>query len=211
MKRETRTPGLHRRRWLPSLPAAIWLTAVWVLLWGELSVANVLAGIAVATVATVLLPMPRIDVAMRWRLLGFVVLIGQFIRDLVVASVEVAALALDPRRSPKGAVIAVQLRSRSDLYLTITSQLTALVPGSVVVETRRLTGVIYVHVLDVATTGGVEQARAQVQRQEERVLRAMASDEELAAAGLRPLRWRRSRAAAASPEVSPTVAEGEQR
>jgi len=191
------SPTHAPRRWFPSWITGVWLTVVWVLLWGQLSVANVLAGIVVATVITLALPMPRIDVHMRWRLLGTGALLGWFVIDLLRASVEVAALALSPRRVPQGAVIAVPLRSRSDLYLTITAQLTALVPGSVVVESRRLAGVIYVHVLDVATSGGIEAARRQVQRQEERVLRAMASPQELAAAGLEPVRWRRARRAAA--------------
>ena len=33
-----------------------WLTAVWVLLWGTLSPANILAGLAVALLITLLLP-----------------------------------------------------------------------------------------------------------------------------------------------------------
>jgi len=64
------------------------------------------------------------------------------------------------------------------------------VPGSIVVEAHRLTGTLYLHVLDVATAGGVEAARRSVLDQEERVLRAFASDAELEAAGLRPRRDR---------------------
>ena len=36
----------------------LWLTVVWVLLWGELSVANVLAGLVVALVVGFTLRMP---------------------------------------------------------------------------------------------------------------------------------------------------------
>ena len=81
-------------------------------------------------------------------------------------------------------MICVQLRSHSDLYLTMTAELVSLVPGSIIVEAHRLTGRLYVHVLDVETSGGVETARQHVLDQEARVLRALASDDELAAAGL---------------------------
>jgi len=85
---------------------------------------------------------------------------------------------------PHTAVVGVELRTESDLYLFITSEITTLVPGSVVVEALRRNGVIYVHVLDLEGVGGVEAVRRNVLAIEERVLRALASDEELASAGL---------------------------
>lgn len=172
-----RTIGFH-------VVTTVWLTAVWVLLWGDLSPANVLGGLAISLVVTRALPMPAIDFHGRIRPLGLLHLLYRFAIDLVVASVQVAWLALDPRRRPSSAVIAVHLRSHSDLYLTLTAQLVSLVPGSVVVEAHRTTGRLYVHVLDVATAHGVEAAREHVLLVEERVLRALASDAELAEAGM---------------------------
>ena len=118
------------------------------------------------------------------RLRGLAVLVGRFVVDVIRASAEVSAIALRPRYTPRGAVIGVQLRSHSDLYLTLTAELCSLVPGSLVVEAHRLTGMLYLHVLDVRASGGIEAARQSVLDQEERVLRAFASDEELLAAGV---------------------------
>jgi multicomponent Na+:H+ antiporter subunit E len=81
-------------------------------------------------------------------------------------------------------VIGVRLRSHSDLYLTVTAELASLVPGSLVIEAHRLTGMLYLHVLDAEAAGGVEAHRAAVLELEERVLRALASDAELERAGL---------------------------
>ncbi|MDO8122006.1 Na+/H+ antiporter subunit E [Isoptericola sp. b490] len=159
-----------------------WLTAVWVALWGELSIANVLAGLAVALLVVRFLPMPSIDFHGRVRPVGLVRLAWHFVRDLVVASVQVAWLALTGRR-PRSAVIRVRLRSHSDLYLTLTAQLCSLIPGSVVVEAHRHDGVLYVHLLDVADAD-VAVAHADVLAIEERVLRALGSDDELRDAGL---------------------------
>ena len=178
--------SLHprRARHRPQWGTVAWLTVVWVLLWGDLSLGNVLAGILLGLAVTTGLRMAPIDFHGRFRPLGFLRLSGRFVVDLVKASFEVSLLALRPRYTPRGAVIGVQLRSHSDLYLTMTAELCSLVPGSLVVEAHRLTGMLYLHVLDVRQSGGIEAARQAVLDQEERVMRAFASDEELDAAGL---------------------------
>lgn len=179
MSRARRPDGLRF-----SVAAAVWLTAVWVLLWGNLSVANVLSGIVIAVVVGVTLPMPSVHFTGRIHPVRLLSLLAGFLRDLLLASVQVAALALTPWRKPSSAVIAVQLRGHSDLYLTLTAELTSLVPGTIVVEAHRLTGVLYVHILDVDLAGGLDAARRHVLLNEARVLRAIASDTELRDAGL---------------------------
>lgn len=181
--------SLHPRRRAVAVqwPTMVWLTVVWVLLWGDLRLGNVLAGFAIAFAVTVLLPLPAVASGGRLRPLGMVRLIAHFVRDLIVASVQVGVQAFQPG-PPVSAVIRVQLRSSSDLYLTLTAELCSLVPGSIVVEAHRLTRTLYLHVLDLDTAGGVEAARQSVLDQEERVLRAIASDTQLAAAGLEPVR-----------------------
>ncbi|HWS58421.1 MAG TPA: Na+/H+ antiporter subunit E [Actinotalea sp.] len=178
--------SLHpRRRPLGfSLVATVWLTAVWVLLWGNLALGTVLVGAVVAVAVTWALPLPPVDFAGRVHPISLLYLVYRFHVDLVVASAQVAALALTPGRVARSAVIRVQLRSDSDLYLTFTAQLCSLVPGSVVVEAHRTTGTLYVHVLDVELSGGVDRARRHVLDTEARILRALASPAELAAAGL---------------------------
>ncbi|WP_315096098.1 Na+/H+ antiporter subunit E [uncultured Cellulomonas sp.] len=178
--------SLHprRHRWRTQWATVVWLTVVWVFLWGDLSVGNVLSGVLIALGVTAGLRMAPIDFHGRLRPLGVVRLFTRFGIDLVRASFEVSLIALRPRYVPHGAVIGVQLRSHSDLYLTMVAELTSLVPGSLVVEAHRLTGMLYLHVLDVRQSGGIEKARQSVLDQEERVMRAFASDEELDAAGL---------------------------
>lgn len=187
----------HPHRRLAVYPALIgWLTIVWVLLWSDLTVANVLAGVVVATVVTTVLPLHPVPFSARVHLGGVVVLVARFSWDVVVASTQVAVVALR-RAPPRGAVVRVRLRSHSDVVLTLTAELCSLVPGSVIVEAHRLTGTLYVHVLDVDMARGIDGARRSVLAQEERVLRAIATSDELVAAGLDP-RPRRRR----SPEVA---------
>ena len=167
----------------------MWLAAVWVALWGEVSVGNVLAGVVVGVAVTTVLRMTPMDFHGRLRPWGLVRLLSRFAVDLVRGSLEVAVIALRLGYVPQGAVIGVRLRSHSDLYLTLTAELCSLVPGTVVVDAHRLTGTLYLHVLDVthgaaSASDGIEAARTHVLAQEERVLRALASDAELAEAGL---------------------------
>ncbi len=167
-----------------SVASAVWLTVVWVLLWGTFEAGTALAGLGVALLVTAVLRLPRLRVDGRVHPVALGYLAWRFLVDLVVASTQVVVLALDVRRAPRSAVIGVQLRSRNELYMTLTSEITCLVPGSVVVEAHRTTGMLYVHVLDLGISGGVEPTRRHVLDTEARVLRALASDAELAEAGL---------------------------
>lgn len=170
-------------------PSAVgWLTVVWVLLWGDLTLANVLVGLIVGALVTLILPLPKVPFAGNVSLLGSLRLLGALARDILLASVHVTQLALRFRSQPHGGVLRVPLRSRNDLYLTLTADLCSLVPGSLIVEAHRNTSTLYVHVLDLSGPNGVEDARASVYAQEARVMYALASAEEIAAAGLPPRR-----------------------
>jgi len=155
-------------RGAPQLSQLITLVVLWVLLWGNLSFANVLSGVAVAVGVAWLLPMPplRPEARLRvWWLPRFVAGVGW---DLVRSSVQVAYEALRFGREPANAVIAVPLRARSDLTLTITALVVSIVPGTVVVEVRHATGTLFLHVLGVRD---LDAARRSVWRAEDLVVR----------------------------------------
>lgn len=190
MSRATTHPpartGVRARlsRW----PMLLWMTVLWVLLWGDWTLANVLAGFVVAVLLLLLAPMPAVGYGGGLSVPGTVWLIAKFILDVLLASVEVSKLAIRPR-PPEGGVIRIRLRSESDVILTLTGVFTSLVPGSIIVEAHRFTGTLYVHVLDLPTSGGAEAFRQQVLRQERRLLYALSSQEDLARAGLPRRRW----------------------
>ena len=179
-------PRRRRQVWWTRWPIAIWLAIMWTLLWGEPTVANLVAGFALAFLILWLLPMPRVGFEGRIWLPGVFTLLVMFVWDVLVASVHLTRYAISPKRTPHGAIIRVPLRSHSDVLLTITAQFTSLVPGSVVVEAHRLTGLVYVHVFDAEISGGIDSAKATVLEQERRIMYALASDAELAAAGYPP-------------------------
>jgi len=186
------TPDRRRARWpRASWGMLAWLTAVWVLLWGDITLANVVAGLGVALLVTTVAPLPRTPFDGRFRPWGVLVLMARFAYDVVVASLQISAMALSGRQ-PRGAVIRVRLRSHSDTYLTATAGFSSLVPGSIVVEAHRVTGTLYLHVFDVEMHGGLDAAHRTVLEQEERILRAVASRAELIDAGYVPGSSRRA-------------------
>lgn len=181
-----RRPARLLRRLGSQWHALALLTVVWVMLWGDLSWANVLAGALIGVVVVTLFPLPPITMHGTVRPWRAAVLAGRFVADLFVASFEVAWTAIRPGPTPHGAIVAVRLRNPEDAYLTITAVMSSLVPGSLVVEARRSTGVVYLHVLDIDGAGGPEAVRRDTLALEERVLRAFASDAVLTRCGLAP-------------------------
>ncbi|HEU0214971.1 MAG TPA: Na+/H+ antiporter subunit E [Jiangellaceae bacterium] len=176
------TPATFRSRMGHALrsPMVLWLTLAWVFLWGDLSIANVASGALIGITVIAVFPLPPVVFEGRVHPVAVIGLIGWFVVDLVRASIQVTALALRFGHQPRNAVIQVDLRSRSDLYLTITAELVTLVPGSVVIEVRRSTSTLYIHVLEVRDDSDVDDARAHTLAVEERVVQALASRDELA-------------------------------
>lgn len=166
----------RRSRWGTLQPAGLlWLTLVWIALWRDLSVANALAGLLVAVVVSLAFPLPRLRTGGRLRPWHLLVLLARWVLDAVVASVEVAVLTLQLRRRPRSAVIAVRLRSESDLVLTLVAQLSTLVPGTLAVAGRRHTHTVYLHVLDLGDETA-DTFRERTLALEKRVMRAFGLD-----------------------------------
>jgi multicomponent Na+:H+ antiporter subunit E len=157
------------------VPVIVWLSLVWVALWGDLSVQTVLMGVVVAVVVCVVFPLPPLGLRLRPQPLWMTWLAIRFLSDLVVASADVSWKTLTGRR-PRNAVIEVDLRTRSDLVLTIVAEMVSLVPGSLVVEARRSTHTIFLHVFDARDAAGADRMRTQVLALEQRVARAFGGD-----------------------------------
>ena len=155
------------------LPMLAWLTVVWVALWGDVSVWTVAGGLVVGTIGCLVFPLPPLRLDVRIRILALLWLVVRFAADVVVSSVQVAWVVLRPSRPLRNAVVEVTLRTPSDFVLTVVAEMTCLIPGSLVVEARRSTHTLFLHVLDVGDRAGAERFRASVLAQEARVVRAL--------------------------------------
>ncbi|GAA3182166.1 Na+/H+ antiporter subunit E [Blastococcus jejuensis] len=169
----------HRLR--HQLPLLVWLVLVWNLLWGTWSWANLISGTLVALAVTVLLPLPPVTGGTRVRPVALLVFLGTFLLDLVISGAQVAWQTIRPSGIRRSAILSVQLRTDSDLLMTIVAEATALVPGSLVIDMDRERQTLAVHVLHVTDLADVERRRASVLLTEDRVVRAFGSAAEIAA------------------------------
>jgi multicomponent Na+:H+ antiporter subunit E len=167
-----------RKVLLHQVPMLVWLVVLWMLLWGSFTWLTLLTGVIVALLVTRVFYLPPLALSGRFNPWWAFVFAAHFAYDLFRASVQVAWIAVDPRKKPSSSVVAVQLRSRSDLIMTLVSIAISLVPGSLVVEADRLRGVLYVHALATQKPEDVESARATVLTVERRIVRALGSREE---------------------------------
>jgi len=147
----------------------IWLMLVWILLWGTFSAANVLSGLAVASVITVLLPLPVVPIEGRVHPLSLLRLVATVGCYLVLSSVQVAWLAVKPGPPPLSAVLRAHVGVKSDLVLALAVNIFNLIPGSIVLEIDQSRRMLYMHVLDVGSDRGVNRFYRQV-TQVERLL-----------------------------------------
>lgn len=158
----------------------VWLTVVWVGLWGSLTVANLLGGLLVALALLVLLPLPVVPDEGRARPLPLLRYLAFFAWELVRASLIVVWQVLRPGGQLRQAVIAVDAVGASDRLLTVVANSISLTPGTLTLEVDRERSILYVHVLDVGGPEGVERARRSIQRLERLAILALGSKEGLA-------------------------------
>jgi multicomponent Na+:H+ antiporter subunit E len=141
-----------------------WLVLVWILLWGTFSAANVLSGLVVALVITLLLPLPPVPVEGRVHLLSVLRLMATVAYYLVLSSVQVAWLAVKPGPPPLTAVLRAHLALKSDLVLALAVNIMNLTPGNIVLEIDQARRMIYVHVIDVGNDRAVARFYRQVEQ-----------------------------------------------
>jgi len=155
------------------------LVAVWMLLWGVFSWANLASGLVVSALVITVFPLPPVTFAGRPHPLGLLRFAGRFLTDLTAASVQLAVLAFRPGHEPRSAIIRVPLRVPSDLNLTLTGEAVSLVPGSLIVDTDQASTTLYIHVIGVSDRAAVERFRREVYAVEARIVRAIGSDAEI--------------------------------
>ena len=163
-----------RWRLWQQLPLLVALVALWMLLWGELSWGSLVIGIVVAISVTTIFYLPPVELSGRFNVFWLVVFLLIFAGQVAAGSIVVAARAFGPRIR-RNAIIAVPLRTSSDVIMTMTATVVTLIPGSVVIDIDRNNAVLYVHVFAPKDLPAVERFRAGVYVTERRIVRAIGS------------------------------------
>lgn len=163
------------------IPLLIWLVLVWGALWRDFSPGNLIFGAIIALIVTRIFYLPPVELSGRFNVINFVGYAFVFLWRIALASAQVTYLLL--ARGPKitNAVVAVPLRSHSDLMVTATGHVISLIPGSLVIEVDRSTSTLYLHALNVRNEEDVRKVREDVRATEAWLIRIMGSKTELAA------------------------------
>ncbi|HUG50519.1 MAG TPA: Na+/H+ antiporter subunit E [Terrimesophilobacter sp.] len=168
-----------RQRIWQQLPLVIGLVVLWMVLWGQVTWLSFLTGAIVAILVIRVFYLPPVELSGRINIWYTIVFLAHFFLDVAVASFTVAFQALNPRPIPHSSVIGIQLRTRSDLIMTLDAIAMSLVPGSLVVEADRERSILYLHTFATRTTDDVELMRAKVLVVAARIVRAIGSTTDL--------------------------------
>lgn len=147
------------------------LITLWLLAWGDLSVANVISGFVLAVALLVAFPAHRrTGPRLRVSPLGVARLAVYVLGQLVTSNVLVAREVVSRRSRIRTGVLAYPVRHPSDELLSLIANVIALTPGTMTVEATRDPPVLYVHFL---LLDDIDQARRAVARLERLAVAAL--------------------------------------
>lgn len=155
------------------------LVVLWMLLWGQFTWVSLVTGLALALLVSTVFYLPAVRLSGRFNPGRALLFFLRLLVDIVRASLQIAWLVVSPRYRPSNAVIAVPLRTRSDLVMTFTAEAISLVPGSIVLDIDRETATLYLHALDVHSVEQIPALKREVLATERRLILAAGSADDL--------------------------------
>lgn len=182
-KRSRMTKG---RSFVQQLVLVFFLVVLWVMLWDAVSLMHIITGVILAFVVTRVFYLPPVVLSGRFNIIHALNYGLWFLYSLIYASVEVAWFAFRRRAVGAGSVIACDLRTSSDLLMTLVADTASLIPGSIIIDSDRAQGILYLHVLDCDSEEKILTAKRQVYYIERLLIRAVGSHRDLAALKVDP-------------------------
>ncbi|MCC6435658.1 MAG: Na+/H+ antiporter subunit E [Acidimicrobiales bacterium] len=150
------------------------LVAGWLLLWGDLSLANILSGTVLVGLLLVVLPTGRPDTGtLPLRPLALGRFAAAVLWDLVRSNLILARTILRWRPVLHSGVIAVEVHDCSPAMLAFIANTLGLSPGTMAVATSLHPPTVYVHVLQL---GDADTARREVHALADRAVAAFSID-----------------------------------
>lgn len=162
--------------------SVLWLTVVWVLLWGSFTVLTLVGGVLVGVVVTVVFRPGAVAHHLPVRPRALLALVGFLAWDLVVSSFEVSRETLRHGPEARGAILELPLLSRSDRVVGLIAGAYTLSPGTLVLQIDHVGGRWYIYVLGPRDRTQVERARTRAMDLQRRVLSAFGEPDEIAEA-----------------------------
>lgn len=148
-----------------------WLTFMWILLMGELSWGNLVAGLGLGLLIVLALPLPPVPRSgnrVNW--LKLVAFAAEWFFDLLVASAKVAWLSLRRAPQPRNAVLRVPMRLSNELVLYLATCAYNLQPGGAVTDIDLANREWTVHILDADSDADIAREIENVQKLERQMI-----------------------------------------
>jgi multicomponent Na+:H+ antiporter subunit E len=157
------------------LAYAAGLAVAWVVLWDRPSVANMLAGLVVAALILVAVPLRPVAPEKRRRVRpgALARLIAAALHDVVSSNWAVFRLILGPRRQLRTGVVACPMRTPSAKVLSTVSNILALSPDTTAVQATNDPPTLYVHCLLLHDIHHLDDVRRKVAHLEAAVIAAL--------------------------------------
>jgi multicomponent Na+:H+ antiporter subunit E len=151
------------------------LVALWLLAWGQITLANVLSGVAVAAALLVAFP-PATQGSGRVRVnpLGLARIAGYVLAQLVTSNIVMTREILRRRSTIRPGVLSYRLRAPSEEVVTLMTSVIALSPGTMTADVDPGSTTIHVHFLFLHDD---EAARASLDRLEQLAWHALTHKE----------------------------------
>ena len=180
MSASTRSRRVARVR--PRVLEIVWLTLVWVLLWGTFTPLSVVGGVLVSVAVIGAFRFPPAEAHLPVRPLRLLGLVGYLAYDMIVSGAEVSWQVLRYGPAARGAVLEVPLLSSSDRVVTVIANALSLSPGAMALQIDHAHGLWFVYALGPRDLAGVERSRRRTMDMQRRVIAALGTREELATA-----------------------------
>ena len=177
---------VRRPRWAarvrPRVLEIVWLTVVWVLLWGTFTPLSIVGGVVVAVAVIGAFRFPPAEAHLPVRPLRLLGLVGYLFYDMVVSGAEVSWQVLRYGPAARGAVFEVPLLSSSDRVVTVIANALSLSPGAMALQIDHAHGLWFVYALGPRDGAGVERSRRRTMDMQRRVIAVLGTPEELTTA-----------------------------
>jgi multicomponent Na+:H+ antiporter subunit E len=164
----------------PRVLEIVWLTLVWVLLWGTFTPLSIVGGVAVAVAVIGAFRFPPAEAHLPLRPLRLLGLVGYLAYDTVLSGAEVSWQTVRYGPRARGAVFEVPLVSSSDRVVTVIANALSLSPGTMALQIDHAHGLWFVYALGPRDVAGVERSRRRTLNMQRRVIAALGTPEELA-------------------------------
>lgn len=155
------------------LISALWLTAIWVVLWGNFDARSVIGGLIAGAAIVWVFPPRRTMSLDAFRPLAVVRFLVVFAWQIVSANAVVTWEVLTPGSRVNEGIVRVPISGASDAVVTVLANVISGTPGTLIIEVEREPQpVLYVHILHLRD---IESARRDIVKLEYLLVRAIGS------------------------------------